>query len=94
MRVGCVVLVLRSHSSCRSCSVAGIFRLAECEAGSIVGSPCGWFCVGTLRVCPVAVAGGELLCDVWFHLLQNISDWDSVCERSVIVARVYSWADR
>ena len=65
--MGCVVLVLRSLPSCWSCSVAGVFRLAECEAGSVVGSPRGWFCVGTLRVCPVAVAGGELLCEVWFH---------------------------
>jgi hypothetical protein len=29
--------------------VAGIFRLADCDAGFIVGAPRGWFCVGTLR---------------------------------------------
>ena len=92
--MGCVVLVLRSLPSCWSYSVAGIFRLAECEAGSVVGSPRGWFCVGTLHVCPVAVARGELLFEVWFHLLRNISDWEGVCERGVVVARVYSWADR
>ena len=99
--------------------MAGVFRLAGCEAGSVVGYPRGWFCVGTLpvdicavgvigsmvisgeyvkmgvysRVCPVAVAGGELLCDVWFHLLRNISDWNGICERCVVVSRVYSWAD-
>ena len=89
--MGCVVLVLRS---CWSCSVAGVFRLTDCEAGSVVGSPRGWLCVGTLRVCPVAVAGGELLCEVRFHLLRNISDWEGVCERGVVVARVYSSADR
>jgi hypothetical protein len=34
-------------------------------------------------VCPVAIAGGELLCEVWFPLLRNISDWDGVCERCI-----------
>jgi hypothetical protein len=90
--------------------VAGIFRLAECDAGFIVSAPHGWFCVGTLpvdicavsvdgsmvvmsveyvemsvysHVCPVAAAGGEPLCKVWFPLLWDISDWDGVCERCV-----------
>ena len=80
--MGCVVLVLRS---CWSYSVAGIFRLAECEAGSVVGSPRGWFCVGTLRVCPVAVAGGELYvrygstCSgiflIWRAYVNAVSSW-------------------
>ena len=48
--MGCVVLVLPSLRSCWSCIVAGIFRLAECEAGSVVGSPRGWFSVGALPV--------------------------------------------
>ena len=56
--------------------------------------PVGGSVWGTLRVCPVAVAGGELLCEVWFHLLWNISDWGGICERGVVMARVYSWADR
>ena len=30
--------------------MAGIPRLAECEAGSVVGSPHGWFSVGALPV--------------------------------------------
>jgi hypothetical protein len=67
------------RSSCWLCSMAGIFRLAGCDAGSVV-SPRGWFSMGMLRVCPVAVAGGEPLCEVWFPLLRNISDWDGVCE--------------
>ena len=61
--MGWVVLVLRSLRSCWSCSVAVIFRLAGCEAGSVVGSPHVWFCVGTLPVdiCAVGVIGSKVV---------------------------------
>ena len=61
--MGWVVLVLPSLRSCWSCLVAVIFRLAGCEAGSVVGSPRGWFCVGTLHVdiCAVGVIGSKVV---------------------------------
>jgi hypothetical protein len=80
--VGCAVFSAFS-SFLYGNAVAGIFRLAGCGAGFIVGAPRGWFCVGTLRVCPLAAAGGEPLCKVWFSMLGDISDGDGVCERCV-----------
>ena len=43
--------------------MAGIFRLAGCEAGSVVGSPRGWFCVCTLPVdiCAVSVIDSMII---------------------------------
>jgi len=93
--------------------VAGIPRLAECEAGSVVGSPRGWFSVGALPVdiYAVGVIGSKVVsgeyvkqrvrthvsvrrrcwrgavCEVWFHLLRNVSDW------RVYVKAVSSWRD-
>ena len=64
--VECAVLVLRSLRSCWSCSVAGIFRLAGCDAGSVVGSPRGCFCTGMLPVdiCAVSVVGSMVVASV------------------------------
>jgi hypothetical protein len=64
--VGCAVFVLRSLRSCWSCSVAGIFRLAGCDAGSVVSSPRGWFCMGKLPVdiCVVSVFGSIVIASV------------------------------
>ena len=55
-----------------------IFRVAGYDAGTVVVCPRRGFCVGGLRVHPAVDDGGELLCEVWFFLLQNIPDWDSV----------------
>jgi len=87
--VGCVVLVLRSLRSCRSCSVAGIFRLAECEAGSVVGSPRGWFCVDTLPVdkCAVGVIGSEVVSGEYVkqRVRTHVSVQSPLLERSCYV---------
>jgi hypothetical protein len=46
--------------------VAGIFRLAGCDAGFVVGAPRGWFCVGTLPVdiCAASVVGSVVVMSV------------------------------
>ena len=102
--MGCVVLVLRSLRSCWSCSVAGIFRLAECEAGSVVGSLCGWFCVGTLpvEICAVGVIGskvvsGEYVKRVHTHLSVQLPllegscyvRYGSTCSGIFLIGRAY-----